>query len=693
MSGAAAQILNIAQDGFISLDEDGRVSYWNPRAEELFGIPSERAIGTELAELIVPARYRARHRAALKRIVMGSEEPSTQRRLQLEAMCGDGRELPVEITVTALRSDEGWSFHGWIRDVSERGALLEELERRLRTGSPRFAEILDTLAEAVTIRDAHNHVIYANRAALAQMGFDSLQELQRRELGAIFDDYLLHDESGRRLTMEDIPSVRLFAGEEPEPLVMRSINQASGEVTWQRLKATPLRDEAGTLEATVMIIEDITLEKTAELRERFLARATETLMSSLDYEETLRNVAWLAVPEIADWCVVDLVGPGGGRQRVVVAHPDPHKLLLAEELRRYEPAEPGPSSGVGRVIRTGTSELYPEITDEMLVSGAVDEEHLRLLRAVDFRSVLLVPLRVRDETVGVMTLVTAESARRFDEADKEFAEAVATRAAVAVENSRLATSRHAIAETLQRSLLPDVVPAIEGWQIATLYRAAGDAEEVEVGGDFYDFFPTEQGWVVLLGDVTGKGVEAAALTSLVRHGARFLSKHEHSPSRILAGLDEELRAQPGLWLCSALCIRLHPDRVVVSSAGHPAPLLIESDGRMQEVGAPGAILGAWSGGVWIDRSVPMSEEQTLFIYTDGVTDTRGRGARFGVRRMRRAISEHADKAPAELLAGLENALDRFQRDAQSDDTAALALKLAPVQSGAGVGSAQSLGAG
>src|SRR5581483_12402731 len=109
---------------------------------------------------------------------------------------------------------------------------------------------------------------------------------------------------------------------------------------------------------------------------------------------------------------------------------------------------------------------------------------------------------------------------RFDDDDREFAEHVATRAAIAVENARLATARRQTANTLQRSLLPDVVPQIEGWEVATLYRAARAAAEVEVGGDFYDFFRSADGWVVLLGDVTGKGIEAAALTSLARHGGR-----------------------------------------------------------------------------------------------------------------------------------------------------------------------------
>ena len=163
--------------------------------------------------------------------------------------------------------------------------------------------------------------------------------------------------------MGDIPSVRQLAGEPAESLLLRTVHRETGEIKWDLLKATVLRDESGEPIAAVTIIEDVTHEKTVELRERFLAQATETLMSSIDYQETLRNVAWLAVPEIADWCAVDLVDESGAREQVVVAHRDADKLMLAERLRRYDPDPPDPERGVGRVIRTGLSELYPEIPE------------------------------------------------------------------------------------------------------------------------------------------------------------------------------------------------------------------------------------------------------------------------------------------------------------------------------------------
>ena len=683
---SSAAIIEIAQSAFVTLDADGRVQEWNRRATELFGYSRDEAVGAELAELIVPPRYRDRHREGLRRAGAAGDAGEVRPRLIVEALRRDGTEFPVEVSITMVRSgDEGEEalFHAWIHDVSERAQLLRELEAQLRGRDPGFGEILDALAEAVTIRDSHHHILYANRAAIESMGFSSLEDMQRHPPHSIFADYIVQGEDGEELTMDSVPSVRLLAGESAKELVMRTINRSTGELKWQLLKAAPLHDQDGQPVAAVTVIEDITRERIAEMHDRFLARATETLMSSLDYEETLRNVAWLAVPEIADWCAVELVDERGTRQRVAVAHRDPSKLDLAEQLRRFEPEELSPDRGVGRILHTGASELYQDIPDEALAAAAINDEHLTLLRQLGFRSVLLVPLTARGRTFGVMTLVTAESLRRFEDADREFAEQLAGRAAVAVDNSRLATARRQTADTLQRSLLPDTVPPIDGWNVATLYRAARAAEEVEVGGDFYDFYENDDGWIVLLGDVTGKGVEAAALTSLVRHGARFLSKYERSPSRILVRLNEALSEQPGLWLCTAVCVRLERERAVIASAGHPASLIVRRDGRVREIGAIGPILGAWTGDQPVDRVVPIAADETLLLYTDGVLDTLGADERFGSERFKRLLAENASETPEGLLRSLTAALDGFQVGPQADDTAALALQPARVPAGAG----------
>ena len=193
-----------------------------------------------------------------------------------------------------------------------------------------------------------------------------------------------------------------------------------------------------------------------------------------------------------------------------------------------------------------------------------------------------------------------------------------------MDNARLATARRQTADTLQRSLLPDVVPPIDGWNVATLYRAARAVEEVEVGGDFYDFYETDDAWIVLLGDVTGKGVEAAALTSLVRHGARFLSKYERSPSRILVRLNEALSEQPGLLAVHG-GVRAPGARAGGDRIGRPprAADRARRRPRARDRGRrpdPRRLDGQ---SCRSSRAVPVAADETLFLYTDGVIDTLG----------------------------------------------------------------------
>jgi len=647
--GAAREILDTAHDAVVSMNAAGAITYWNPSAEAMFDTSREDAIGRVLAETIIPERHRAAHWRGLRRFLETGEGPVLRRRMEWGALRRDGTEFPIEITISAQADRDGWAFHAFIQDISERTTTetdrlrrLAELETSLEGSEQRFEAILGVLAEAVTIRDRDDHIVYANRAALEQLGFASVEELRVADPDAIMGDFTVKGEDGRPLAMADVPSVRIFAGERPGPVLMHTVDRQSGEEQWVLLKATPLLDAAGSVEAAVTVIEDVTLAKRAELRATFLARASQILASSLDYQRTLRNVANLAVGEIADWCAVDLVDEHGHRQPVVAAHPDPAKLALAERLREVEPAGLDPEQGLGRVIATGRPELYADVPDELLKLGARDEEHLQLLRQLGIRSVLLLPMSAGGRVLGVMTLVSAESGRRFDAGDMAFALQIAERAAVAVENARLYSERTAIAETLQRSLLPDALPAVAGWDLAALYRPA--AGGLEVGGDFYDVFGVGDAWIVLIGDVTGKGVEAAAMTSLVRHSARIVAEDDPDPARILRRLDHVLRAQPSLSVCSALCLRLDGGEVTLSAAGHPLPLLVGEE-RVAGLGRPGTLLGAFEDGSWSDQTITVRAGETLLLYTDGITDTVGAHDRFSERRLREvALEQGVDEA-------------------------------------------------
>jgi GAF domain-containing protein len=374
----------------------------------------------------------------------------------------------------------------------------------------------------------------------------------------------------------------------------------------------------------INVIEDITDIKRAELAQRFLAEASHVLNESLDYEVTLGMVARLAVPVVADWCAVDLVA-GDGIERVAVEHVDPERGELAREVQERYPPDPDAPSGVYAVLRDGRPELYRDIPDEMLVQAARDEEHLRLLRSVGLRSAMVAPMALRDRVLGTISFVAAESGRRYDEHDLALAEDLALRAAAAVENARLYEAASAIAGTLQASLLPPSLPALPGADLAAAYRAAGRG--LEVGGDFYDVFSlSEDQWYLVVGDVCGKGAEAAAVTALARYTIRAAAVRRRSPAGILRWLSDAMLRHgdaPGRF-CTIACAQVELTaagaRVTVACGGHPLPLVIRADGTTEEVGAPGTLLGLVADPTLEDRTAELREGDTLLLYTDGLTE-------------------------------------------------------------------------
>jgi signal transduction histidine kinase len=197
------------------------------------------------------------------------------------------------------------------------------------------------------------------------------------------------------------------------------ITSALGNLAAAALRAATLHDE----------------QRHREQQALFLARAASALAASLDYEQTLKNVAQLAVPRIADWCAVDMLGRDGQIERLAVAHVDPARVAVAESFHRKYPPDPAAPTGVPNVIRTGQSEMLAHLTDEMIDAGVKDPERRKDVRALGIRSYMMVPLRTRQGVVGAMTFVTAESGRRYSAADLRFAETVADRAAAAIENA------------------------------------------------------------------------------------------------------------------------------------------------------------------------------------------------------------------------------------------------------------------
>jgi serine phosphatase RsbU (regulator of sigma subunit) len=386
------------------------------------------------------------------------------------------------------------------------------------------------------------------------------------------------------------------------------------------------------------------------------------------------------VPSLADYCSVDLVGPRGGLERVAAKHRDPTRHDLVEQLRGLSDAPAAPGAAA-RVLLTGTSELYEHVGGEQLAAVARDGHHLDLLRELGLRSVLIVPLRVPARTIGLMTLATDQSRRLLTHDDVELAEQLGRRAAVAVENSRLHTELASVAATLQQSLLPAEPPEIPTWEVAALYRPAQIEQRIDVGGDFYEFYNHDGRWFVIIGDVAGKGVKAASLTALMRHGARIAFRSNPSPAAILSELDEALAQHAGSELCTALCMCVHDDHLVMSSAGHPPALIVGRDGATREAPATGPLLGAFADSTWPEETVELTGGELVVLYTDGVTETPGPTDRFGIGRLEQLLRRLAGQSPAEVLSELDAALDAFAGEVGRDDVAALALRRRPAPRG------------
>jgi PAS domain S-box-containing protein len=540
------------------------------------------------------------------------------------------------------------------------------LERRLEA-------TLTNLAEAVLVRESGGQIVFANSAAARLLNLDSARAVIEATPQQLMDLYEVFDEDGRRLELADLPSSRAGRGEEAAPLLVRNIIRATGDERWLLHKATPVFDPDGSVSLIVSVIEDLTEVKRAELAQRVLAEAGQELSSSLDYERTLQRVAELAVPRLADWCAVAM-REGDLLPLVALAHVDIGKVARVRDFEARHPVHLGDPARAAEVVRSGEALLIPEITGEVVAGGPLSEEALGLARELGLRSVIVVPLALADQPpIGALTLATAESGRRLEETDLALASELGRRAAIAVENARLYGELSEIATTLQRSLLPPDLPAMPGFRMASLYRAAG--EQNEVGGDFYDVFEVPGGWMVVVGDVAGRGAEAAALTSLSRYTFRTAGKLLGDPIAALEQLNTALRESPSLSLVSVCCVRLrtgdgdaYADLVL---AGHP-PAYHVRRGSSRPVGVFAPFLGAYEHGGWEATTIKLDPGDQLILYTDGVIDTVGVEERFGEERLARTLSGATGAADA--VRRIEHALVEFAHGSQVDDTAVIAVE-------------------
>lgn len=567
----------------------------------------------------------------------------------------------------------------------ERARLLEA-ERVARAGAERteqrFRDLIEATIDGILVVSPEGEMISFNRRFV--------------EMWEVPDDVLASrsDAAALEVVLEKIEDPQEFLSrvrylyEHPHEESRDQIRLADGRI-FDRWSA-PLRGEDGTHYGRVWHFRDATDEDRMQgalrdvgERTAFLAEAAVILGASLDYEETLRRLARLSVPYLADWCIVDVLEEPDTFRRVAVVHADAQQGKLGVRLRIGEssPLRPDAQRGPAYVLRVGRADVAGEIPEDWMTETNVgDEDFLRMLKDMGSHSYACVPLVARGRTLGAITFVTAESGRRYSAADLGMAHELAARAALAVDNARLYRDRSHVARTLQATLLPPELPRIPGLEVAARYHAAGEGNEV--GGDFYDLFHMRgRRWAIAMGDVCGKGTDAAALTALARYTLRAVAMQARRPQQILSMLNEAILRQRGDdRFCTVAFVTLErysgAMRATIACGGHPAPMVRRRDGTVESVGRPGTLLGVFAEVDLTDVTVDLGPGDVLFMYTDGASEARRGGEIFGEERLAGVLAQAPGTSAAGIVDRIERAVLEFQRSAPRDDIALLALKVA-----------------
>ncbi|MFI5005265.1 MAG: PP2C family protein-serine/threonine phosphatase [Solirubrobacterales bacterium] len=428
------------------------------------------------------------------------------------------------------------------------------------------------------------------------------------------------------------------------------------------------------------------IDEVAELRRAAAAKdlllaASAAFDASLDPRQTMHTAVGTAVPELADLCVIDLLREDGTIGDSAVAAVDRQLTRRVEELRAREPLDIAGSHPVARALRSAEPVWLYDFTDPAtLRRAAQSEEHMRLMRHAGYRSAAVVKLVARGRVLGTLSFLRTGGGRDFDPDHLPLMRDLANRAALALDNANLYAELAHVARTLQRSLLPDALPEVPGVQLASAYHPAG--EGAEVGGDFYDVFEAPSGCWLVVGDVCGKGTEAAAVTALVRHSVRALALHRDSPAEVLRSVNETMLSHELTWrFATAILARLElsgggPVRATIASAGHPPPVLLGADGRVRCPEVSGTMLGVLREARSHDVHVALEPGASVVLYTDGLTDAGAPGA-IGPEELCGHLARGGAAAPGVLVQRLEELAGARGRGRLRDDIAILAARVDP----------------
>lgn len=570
-----------------------------------------------------------------------------------------------------------------LRTMGALGAQLgnfierEQIQRRLEFHAALLESEGEATIDGIVVVSTDGRILYWNNRFLELWGIPErlIHDGDGDALVAHMERLAAHPQRFRRIAEAVI--------DDPDTSRRDEFTLADGRVIdrW----TAPVRGRDGVQYGRALYYREITSQKDFEKRLReneqwyaFLAEVSSVLSQTLDYTASLNRLAEMAVPLLGDWCAIHVIEANGDIRPLAFAHTDPMKLDAVRRLQERYPIDPQAESGLAEVARSGSSQLYEELSEDVLAFAAHNDEHLAELRALGLRSAMIVPLICRDRVLGALSLVSAESGRRYTKEDVGRAEDLATRAAFPIDNARLYQERALVARTLQESLLPPQMPTIPGVELAARYHAV--AQNADVGGDFYDLFRAgTRTWGLFLGDVSGKGVEAASVTSLARHTLRTATMATQRPSEVLSMLNAALleQTEPDRF-CTAVFGLVEPRfgglNVTISSGGHPLPYVVRSNGTLEPVPCEGTLLGVVADPELRDVSVELDFGDKLILYTDGILDVRpSDDARFGQRELEDLFAACAKRGVAASAGLIERTVLDLQGGHARDDFALVIL--------------------
>jgi serine phosphatase RsbU (regulator of sigma subunit) len=411
-----------------------------------------------------------------------------------------------------------------------------------------------------------------------------------------------------------------------------------------------------------------------------LAEAGGLMEDALDQRQRAEHLAKLAVPTLGDVAIVDMVTPEGLIERVAAQSRATDLAEVFVKLRADAPIDPRGPHPVAEVIRTGRTMNLDQLSDEEIDRITTRENEREMLRKHRFQSCIVLPLGARGSVLGALTLWIMRPAKAFDETARRTAKRLADRAALALDNARLHEQQAHIASVLQHSLLPRSLPKIKGFEASSRFLPAGEA--YEVGGDFYDVFRSGSGtWMAVIGDVCGKGPEAASLTALARYTVRTASTPASAPSEVLRTLHESISAERADFrFCTAALARIQAPsngraeaRLTVALGGHPLPMVLRKSGRVDAIGEPGTLLGVLPSPILADADARLAVGDSLILYTDGVLDVRDAGERGDPDWLADQLAASAGKSADEIAEALAQAAIKRHGGEPRDDIAILVL--------------------